>query len=319
MDFSRRAVLERGPIDLLTFLKEQVKLLQRTLPENISINLTYGKDEYTVRADPTRIQQAIVNLATNARDAMPEGGKMQIGLSRVQLDAKDPLLMPDMKAGEWICITVSDNGTGIAEDVLPHIFDPFFTTKEPGKGTGLGLAQVYGIIKQHEGHIDVQTQIGKGTTFLLYLPALAVQPITILSTNKERLIPGAGQLILVVEDDVSTRKAIVNSLELLEYRVLETTNGKEALAIFEQHVEHTDPSDQIALVVSDVIMPEMGGKALFYALKQQAPDIKVLLLTGHPLQEEDMEPLRAQGLSGWLLKPPSLERLAEVIAKILQD
>jgi len=312
MDFSRRTVLERGPMDLLAFIKEQIKLLQRTLSENIKVEMTYGQDEYTIHADPTRIQQAIMNLATNARDAMPQGGRFHITLDRVQSEEDGTPPLPDMRPGDWVCVRVADTGTGIPDDVLPHIYDPFFTTKEPGKGTGLGLPQVYGIIKQHEGHIDVKTNVGEGTTFILYLPALSLEQPETPRLGKEHLILGAGQVILVVEDDAATRLAVVSSLELLGYHVLEATNGREALAVFEAH------ADQIALVLSDMVMPEMGGRALFHALKQQEPEVKVILLTGHPLKEKEMEPLQVQGLSGWLLKPPSLEKLAEVVAQALK-
>jgi two-component system cell cycle sensor histidine kinase/response regulator CckA len=312
MDFSRRAALERGPMDLLAFIKEQVKLLQRTLPENIQVNLTHDKDEYTIHADPTRIQQAIMNLATNARDAMPQGGRLHITLDRVQIEEDDTPLLPGMRPGDWVCVRVADTGTGIPDDVLLHIYEPFFTTKEPGKGTGLGLPQVYGIIKQHEGHIDVKTNMGEGTTFILYLPVLSLGQPEVPQEGKEHLIMGKGQGILVAEDDAATRLAVVSSLELLGYQVLEATNGREALAVFEAH------ADQIALVLSDMVMPKMGGQALFHALKRRDPAVKVILLTGHPLQEEEMEPLQAKGLSGWLPKPPSLEQLARLIAKVLK-
>jgi signal transduction histidine kinase/ActR/RegA family two-component response regulator len=317
LDFSRRAVLARGPLDLLTFLKEQVKLLERTLPENIQITLACDWDEgdtpLVVRADPTRIQQAILNLATNARDAMPEGGQLRIGLERLQIADRQSAPLPDMTAGEWARVTVTDTGAGILPDALPHIFDPFFTTKAPSLGTGLGLSQVYGIVRQHEGQVDVRTQVGEGTTFILYLPALPMEKPAEPRARAESLPQGGGQMILVVEDEAATRQAVVDGLEMLGYRLLEATNGREALATFEQH------ADQIALVLSDLVMPEMGGQALFHTLRQQDPAVKVLAMSGHPLNEQKLENLRAQGLSGWLPKPPSLERLARAVAQVLKD
>ncbi|MCJ7551330.1 MAG: PAS domain S-box protein, partial [Anaerolineae bacterium] len=174
LDFSRRAVLKRRPMDLTPFLKETVILLERTVPESIKLEFTYGRDEYTVNADPTRIQQAVMNLVVNARDAMlPKGGgKLDIELDRVQVARHQEPPLPEMEAGEWVRVRVTDTGEGIPADVLPHIFEPFFTTKDVGKGTGLGLAQVYGIVKQHEGHIDIGTKTGAGTAFTIYLPAL---------------------------------------------------------------------------------------------------------------------------------------------------
>ena len=215
---------------------------------------------------------------------------------------------------------VSDTGTGIPPDVLPRIFDPFFTTKAEGKGSGLGLAQVHGIVAQHEGQIDVETKVGEGTTFLIYLPALSIRQPEIIVQATAPLQQGKGQTILVVEDNAATRKALVESLELLNYRVLEAVNGREALALFDQYandpVTLDTPGRKIALVLSDVVMPGMGGQALFRALEQRDSTVKVVLLTGHPLQEQ-LENLQAQGLDGWLLKPPVLEQLAEMIARVL--
>ena len=333
LDFSRRAVLERRPLNLLPLLKEQIKLLERTLPENIKIALAYGPDEYTVNADPTRVQQAVMNLALNARDAMPEGGDLRFGLERIQVQPGESPPLPEMKAGEWVQVTVADTGTGIPPDILLHVFDPFFTTKEPGKGSGLGLAQVHGIVKQHEGEIDVQSpstefipseaeglrtgQVGQGTTFTIYLPALPVHPAEAPTLEIEALTKGEGETILVVEDNAPTRQALVESLELLNYRTLEASDGQEALAILERQTSEVS-SPKVALVLSDVVMPGMGGVALFHALRQRNLAVKVVLLTGHPLEEE-MERLRTQGLSDWLPKPPSLEQLAEVVARALKS
>ena len=174
LDFSRRAVLERQTLDLTLLLKEQVKLLERTLPESIEIRLTYGPGEHMVHADPTRIQQAITNLALNARDAMPEGGKLDIALERIEIRPGESPPLVEMEAGEWIRMAVSDTGTGIALDVLPRIFEPFFTTRAP-LGSGLGLAQVHGTVAQHRGVIDVETQLGQGTTFAICLHCLRIR------------------------------------------------------------------------------------------------------------------------------------------------
>ncbi len=310
LDFSRRAVLERRPMDLLTFLKEQVKLLERTLPESITIDLTYDKDDYMVNADPTRMQQAIMNLATNARDAMPEGGELRIDLGRIRIEDPRSAPLPEMQPEEWVRLTIADTGHGIPPDVLPRVFDPFFTTKGPGEGTGLGLSQVYGIIIQHDGHVDVTSSVGEGSAFTLYLPALMVESRQTQGGELGPLIQGDGQMILVVEDAATTRGAIRDCLELLDYRVLEAANGQEALTIFEHQ------ANEIALVLSDMVMPKMGGRELFHALRERDPAVKVIMLTGHPMQDE-LEDLRAQGMTDWLPKPPSLEQLAEVVARAL--
>jgi len=312
LDFSRRAVLERQPLDLLPLLKEQIKLLERTLPEYIVIELNYGQDEYTVTADPTRMQQMLTNLAVNARDAMPQGGTLRVGLERVALERGESQLLPEMEAGEWIRLTVSDTGTGISPDVLPHIFEPFFTTKAPGEGSGLGLAQVHGIVGQHGGHIDVETQVGEGTTFVIYLPALKVHSTEPLLPDVSAVPRGRGETVLVAEDEAALRAALMATLEQLNYRPLEATNGREALALVEER------GKQIALVLSDVVMPEMGGIALLHALRERGWQMPVVLLTGHPMDKE-LEELRTQGLSAWLAKPPSLDRLMRVVADVLGE
>jgi len=311
LDFSRRAVLERRPFDLLPLLKEQVRLLKRTLPENIQIQLNYGPDEHIIHADPTRMQQVVMNLAVNARDAMPEGGRLHIDLARITSKPSALPLLPEMAVGEWVRLTVSDTGTGIPADVRPHIFEPFFTTKEPGAGTGLGLAQIHGIVGVHKGHIAVKTQIGQGTTFSVYLPALPTHPIKSPELELLDMTQGRGETLLVVEDEITVRQALVESLASLNYRCLEAANGQAALAMLEQHTD-------VALVLSDLIMPEMGGQALFHALKQQGLPLPMVVLSGHPMKTE-LENLHAQGLAGWLLKPPRMEQLAQLLARVLQD
>jgi PAS domain S-box-containing protein len=302
LDFSRRAVLERKPMDLRPFLKEVAGLLKRTLPENIKVALSYSDEEYTIHADSTRMQQMIMNLAVNARDAMPDGGTFSLALGR---------------AGDAIRLAVADTGTGISPEALSHVFEPFFTTKAPGQGTGLGLAQVYGIVKQHDGEIQVKSQMGMGTTFIITFPSYstALRP---LPEEPHSLTAGSGELILVVEDNMATQEALTASLEMLGYHVLTAGNGQEALSVIREHgVRAGQDHGGIALVLSDVVMPDMGGIALFHALRKEAVPVKFVLLTGHPLKEE-LETLRAQGLAGWLSKPPNLDALADMVARALK-
>lgn len=179
LDFSRSEAIERRPLDLVPLLKEQVRLLEHTLPKNIRISLSHKAGKYIVNTDPTQIQQIMLNLALNARDAMPQGGELCIRLEQVRVEDRTSSALPRMilrlgqgaEVSEWVRLTVLDTGTGIPPDVLPHIFEPFFTTKASGRGSGLGLTQVYDIVKQHEGEIEVQSQVGRGTTFAIYLPA----------------------------------------------------------------------------------------------------------------------------------------------------
>ena len=297
---------------MLPVLKETVRLWRRILPEDIRVELNYQTDTYTINADPTRIQQVLMNLAINARDAMPDGGTLSVDLARLRVTNRKSAPLVELNPGEWVRITVADTGNGIPDDVLPYIFEPFFTTKAPGEGAGLGLAQVYGIMMQHQGRIDVQSQIGAGTVFSLYLPSLHVSHHSNDMVPQETLPLGHGETILVVEDNIATRAALCSSLDLLNYHTLEATNGKEALEIFTQH------RADVALVLTDLVMPVMGGKALAQRLYQQAPDLNIIVMSGHPLDPETGMRI-TESVRDWMHKPPSLEHLAETLARVLQE
>lgn len=311
LDFSRRSVMERQTFDLLPLLKEQHKLLKQTLPENIDIQLDYDQADHTIDADPTRMQQLVVNLAVNARDAMPNGGVLRLELRRMHIDAAS-LPIPTMRPGDWLRLRVSDTGVGMTPEVLPHIFEPFFTTKAPGRGTGLGLAQVQGIVAQHEGHIVVKSAPGAGATFSLYFPAVAVlnsSNVGASPTLMANLPHGHDEMVLVVEDEEMVRRAVVELLEMLHYRTCEASDGSEALQVL-----HQQPA--VDLVVSDVVMPKLGGLGLLQALRQTGNTIPLILLTGHPLGVELTE-LTSQGLAAWLRKPPPIKDLAETVSRVL--
>lgn len=311
LDFSRQSMLERRPLDLVPFSKEMVKLLERTLPENIKVHLQHSEGTFVVDADPTRIQQALMNLAINARDAMlPKGGgELGIVLSRMT-DQVRCVICGEVLGGEWVRVAVTDTGSGIPPEVLPHIFEPFFTTKEVGKGTGLGLSQVYGIVKQHDGHIDVATEVGQGTTFTIYLPAVQARPVA-APPVEELASQGHGEVVLVVEDHTPLRKALVGILKTLNYRPLEAADGVEALDILEER------AGEVVLVLSDLVMPEMGGEELLAAMRQRGLDVPLVVLSGHPL-ESSLEDLQARGIAGWLLKPPAVEQLGQLLARVLK-
>lgn len=312
LDFSRQSVMEQKPVNLVPVLKELTKLVERTFPEHIKVGMVCKLESCMVNADITRVQQVIMNLALNARDAMPDGGELRLEVDEILVQAGEPPPLSEMENGKWVKIVVSDNGKGMSAEVLSHLFEPFFTTKPRGRGTGLGLAQVYGIVKQHDGHIGVESQNGQGTTFTIYLPVLSeVQPATQLPVL-EPLITGRGEIILVVEDDAVTRAALAEGLGSLNYKVLTAANGRDALAVLDEH------RDKIALIISDVVMPEMGGMALLQALKQRGIRVPVVMLTGHPLGEA-LEALRAEGLREWLPKPPTLEKLARIVALLLNE
>jgi CheY-like chemotaxis protein len=311
LDFSRRAVMEQSSLDLLPFIKELERMLGRVIPESIRLELAYKPGEYIVHADPTRLQQVFINLVVNARDAMPKGGVLHFSIEHYRLNSDEDPPIPDLKTGEWIKIAVRDTGDGIPQDVLPHIFEPFFTTKPVGQGTGLGLAQVYGIIKQHEGHIDVRSQVGEGTEFLIYLPAL---PETINEKkHTEPLAPldGNGKVILVVEDDQATLGALQALLEAKNYDVLTARNGYEAVQQYKRS------ADAISLVVSDVVMPQMDGVKLYRILQELSPQMKFMFVTGHPL-EGDSQTLLEQGDVHWLQKPFSARDFTRMVQNLLE-
>ena len=312
LDFSRSSVMEQSMLDLLPFVKELDNLLRRVLPETIQIELNYQPGIYLVNADPTRLQQVFMNLAVNARDASSIGGVLAFDLDQVQIMDDEIPPCPDIPVGVWNRITVKDSGEGIPPDVLPHIFEPFFTTKPVGEGTGLGLAQAYGIIKQHDGYIDAHSEIGEGTIFHIYLPAQ--QPVYEQSDHPE--LPedarGAGETLLLVEDDYSTREAMKTLLEDLGYLVFVAADGQEALDIYETK------ASQIDLVVSDMVMPIMGGVTLYQNLTQRWPEIKMLFITGHPEKEGDRALLES-GNVHWLQKPFSVGVFNETIYNLLHE
>ncbi|MCS7178840.1 MAG: GAF domain-containing protein [Anaerolineae bacterium] len=308
LDFSRRAPMEARPMDLAPFLKELTKVLERTIPESIRLRLVTGAGPFLIRGDPARLQQAVINMVLNARDAMPQGGEVRLGLSRLTVGWEDQPPLAGMEAGEWVCLEIADTGTGIPPEVLPHIFEPFFTTKPRGLGTGLGLAQVYGIVQQHGGHIGVETEVGKGTTFRVYLPLL-VEEVSLPEPAAEGLLhAGRGETILLVEDHATLRAAGREILQRLGYRVLEAANGWEALEVY--------AAERVDLVLTDVVMPGMSGAALVEALRRQNPEVKIIAVTGYG-EDPEVEHIRQAGVLEVVRKPFEVERLAEMVRRVL--
>ncbi len=310
LDFSRKSISEMKPLELTSFLKECIDFIRRTIPENIAISMVCAPGDYTVLADPTKMQQILTNLAVNARDAMPNGGRLTLSLASVHVShhAKPPV--PDMPEGDWVSLSVADTGFGMPEHVLAHIYEPFFTTKETGKGTGLGLSQVYGIVKQHCGFIDVKSSPDKGTAFTLFFPS------SLLVAERQRTLErftrpvGDAETILVVEDNEPVRNLIRRLLERMNFRVLTAENGRQAIETFLLR------QDEIKAIVTDLVMPEMGGAELAEAIRKSSSPIPVIALSGYPLGRET-DDLKACGITECLLKPFEGQTLIRVVCTAL--
>lgn len=309
LDFSRQTDMKRRSVHMLPFLKELTKMLKRTLPENIDIRLDFDEGDYIIHADITRMQQVVMNLVVNGRDAMPKGGELCLDLTQIRVDDETRPL-PDMQSGEWIRLQVIDTGMGISAENQEHIFEPLFTTKERGQGTGLGLAQVYGIVKQHDGFVAVESVVGEGSTFTIYLPKWGAGEFSEMDAPQFELVGGHGEKILVVEDDEITRKAICAILETFNYETSEAVDAEEAIRLFEFF------ADEFALILSDMVMPGMNGDELLTQLQTKRADIRMIIITGYPFAEQDKMSLR-EGIVDWVQKPFEVEELVKAIQDAL--
>ena len=276
--FSRKQVIEPRVLDLNAIVTDTAKMLQRLIGEDVTLNTVLEPELGRVRADPGQIEQVLINLAVNARDAMPQGGKLTIETRRAELDETYTQSHPHLKAGPYILLIVSDTGMGMDEATKAHIFEPFFTTKSPGKGTGLGLATVYGIVKQSAGHIAVDSKPGQGTAFKVYLPVVndVIAPGKSQSSPKAFKAPPRGnETILLSEDEPTVRALVCHTLQTHGYTVLEAGQSDQALHMAEGY------KGTIHLLVTDVVMPVMSGRQLAERLAAMRPAVKVLYLSGH--------------------------------------
>jgi two-component system cell cycle sensor histidine kinase/response regulator CckA len=313
--FSRQQTFLMEPLQLGEVLTDLAPLLKRSIGEKIELKLPAGRDIWYVKADKVQFDQVIINLAVNAKDAMPNGGKLTIRTRNVTERDSQKLDHTGMPVGEYVAIEVEDTGTGMSREVLAKIFEPFFTTKGVGKGTGWGLATVYGIVKQSGGFVFVDSEIGKGTTFKIYLPR-HVPDEEELSAQKaqkkeaqEADITGTGRVLLVEDEDV-VRSFAVRALQRQGYEVVEATTGIEALEVMEKIGGRVD------IVVSDVVMPEMDGPTLLKELRKKNPGIKIIFVSGYP--NEAFQTSLAEGEQfAFLPKPFSLPQLATKVKEEL--
>ncbi|MBI4684331.1 MAG: response regulator [Nitrospirae bacterium] len=310
--FSRKQVSNPAKVNLNSVVKRVEKFLVRVIGEDIELKTTLPNEDLTVMADTSQMEQVFMNLATNARDAMPNGGTISISTGTVHLDRGFIKMHGYGEPGAYVLIAFTDIGTGMDKRTIDRIFDPFFTTKEIGKGTGLGLSIVYGIVKQHGGYINCYSELGKGTTFRIYLPMTKAEGPQKTKTP-ERVAPAGGtETILVAEDDDAVRKLSIHLLEESGYKVIEAVNGEDAVEIFMTH------RDEIQLLFFDLIMPKINGREAYEKIKHVRQDVKALFTSGYPEEHIYKQDIIAQGLD-FIAKPAPpavlLSKIREVLDK----
>ena len=298
--FARRQVLEPRNIDLNQVVTETLNLLEKVIGSNIEITTTLASALFLVRADPTQIEQVLMNLCINARDAMPNGGSLVIETGNSTFDAEYCSHQPFARPGDYATMSVTDTGTGMDTLTLDHIFEPFFTTKELGKGTGLGLATVHGIVRQHGGFFQVQSQPGIGTTFRTYLPAIALATKSVEPVEDTQPARGGPETILLAEDHAGLRELTCETLANLGYKVIVAADGEQALHEFETR------RDQIDLLVLDVVLPKLSGPNVYDRICELRPGMPVIFATGYGADIAALRGAQAQGLP--MLQKPYLPR-----------
>ena len=311
--FSRRQIIQVKPVDLNDVVRDLLKMLRRLLGEHISLELHNEGRRLRIEADPGMVEQVVINLCVNSRDAMmPNGGPLTIATRLVALDADAAAANPDARAGKFVCLSVADTGCGMNGEVMKRIFEPFFTTKESGKGTGLGLATVYAIAKQHSGWVEVSSKVGSGTTFRVYFPEMIKA-----STGETQMIDPqqlrGDETILIVEDEAAVRRMAVMSLQWFGYHVLEAANGPEALRQWEQQ------RAEIALLFTDMVMPEgMTGLDLAKQLREANGSLKVIISSGYSVDIANSGIPAGSGIA-YLSKPYEVKSLVAMVRKCLDQ
>jgi two-component system, cell cycle sensor histidine kinase and response regulator CckA len=310
--FSRKQNIQPVVLDLNSVLNDTCKMLRHVVGENTYLSFMPQANSAKVKADRGQIEQILMNLVVNARDAMPNGGKLIITTATAELD--QPYIRDHRfaKPGRHVMLSVSDTGTGMDKETQTHIFEPFFTTKDPGKGTGLGLSTVYGIVKQHGGHIIVYSELGLGTTFKVYFPEVDGALTSGNIPKPHYVLPTGNETILVVEDEDSLRKLTYNSLQSSGYTVLDAREGKEALEIAKQY------NNPIHLLLTDVIMPGVSGRELADTLSGSRPEMKVLYMSGYSDDHIAHHGVLERGVA-LIEKPFSLESLLTKVREVLDS
>jgi len=306
---ARQQVFKMEATDLAMVLGKECNILRRVIPENIKIDFLPATDLPLVVADQGQLGQVLMNLVVNARDAMPDGGTITIGVERTYVGGDaDALRHPGVTAGSYVCLSVKDTGTGINAATLTHIFEPFFTTKPPGEGTGMGLATVYGIVKQHKGFIEVASEPGEGTGFEIHLP-VGDEPPAIEREPARADAVGGNETIMVVEDEAEVRGAIVEMLKILGHTVFEAEDGRQALGILES-------GTAVDLVVSDVVMPKMGGKELLDGARRLKPRLAFIFVSAYT-DRGLRDLLKSEKQTSFIGKPFTMAALSHAVRRAL--
>jgi signal transduction histidine kinase len=309
--FARRQPLSPRPVNIARLLPDIVELIKRTIAENIDVRVVEGAGLWPALADPGQVENALLNLVLNARDAMPNGGQLAIEVANAVLDETYARAHPEVRPGEYVLLAVTDTGTGIPQEILDKVFDPFFTTKGVGKGTGLGLSMIFGFARQSGGHVKIYSEVGEGTTVKLYLPrAIGMKAVPISSSPAGNLPLGQGQVILLVEDDVDARMITVEQLRDLGYHVLDAADGKSALQVLQE-------AECVDLLLTDVVLPgKLSGRTLAETIIAQRPAIKVLYVSGYSENAIVHHGRLDEGVE-LLSKPFTRDRLAHKVASML--
>ena len=307
--FSRQQVLRPTMVDMNETIESSRKVIKRLLGSEVELSLNLGRNLWTVSADPTEVDRVLMNLVLNSRDAMPEGGRLIIETTNFHVDEDYARTHAETKVGDYVMVAITDTGAGMSKETRDKIFEPFFTTKEKGKGTGLGLASVYGIVKQSGGFMWVYSELGQGTTFKIYLPrAVAPQRATPTTPHKNR--PVGSETILLVEDDEEVRQVASRILRRNGYRVIEAGNGADALKVADNEDEAVD------LIVTDIVMPEMGGTELAKRIREKQPDARILFTSGYTEDAVVRQSLLHEGES-FIEKPFTPATLAKKAREML--
>ena len=276
LTFSRRQLIQPKRLDINKIVGNMTDMLGRLLGEDITLHLNYSPDPAMVEADAGMMEQVLLNLAVNARDAMPRGGRLSVRIAIESVDDAHVLRHPEARTGRFVSVSKSDTGFGIPPENLSRIFEPFFTTKEVGKGTGLGLATVYGIVKQHQGWVEVESVVGKGSTFRIYIPYVGEDKSDAEKPATKVVVRGGSETILLAEDEKPVRELVARVLEKQGYKVLQAGTGAEAVEVWRAH------KDEVRLLLTDLIMPgAMNGRELAEALWTERPELKVIFTSGY--------------------------------------